>query len=113
IPFKQPDGKQQGKLAITTKAFKGVYSKELSVLTKLDGEFTDIAATDDKGADLRLAGFKVSGETTDKGGGLFDSASTLTASGLSVKETGSDGLFAVKEIVAGGKFDAIRMKEYQ
>jgi hypothetical protein len=113
IPFKQPDGKQQGKLAITTKAFKGVYSKELGVLTALDGEFADIVATDDKGGDLRLAGLKVSGATTDKGGDLFDSASAVTLTGLSVKETGTDGLFAIKEIVAAGNFDAIRMKDYQ
>jgi len=113
IPFKQPDGKQQGKLAITTKAFKGVYSKELGVLTALAGEFADIAATDDKGGDLRVAGLKISGATTDKGGDLFDSASTVTLTGLSVRETGSDGLFAIKEIVAAGNLDDIRMKEYQ
>ncbi len=113
IPFKHPDGKQQGKLAIATKSFKGLYSKEFGVLVKLDGEFADIVATDDTGADFRLAGLKFSGETADKGGDLFDSASTVTASGMSVKETGSDGLFTIKEISGTGKFNAIKMKDYQ
>lgn len=112
IPFKGPDGKQQGKLNITTKSFSGLWSRELGTLQKLDGEFADIAATDDKGGDVRLAGLKISAELQDKGGGLSDSVVSATLAGLSAKESSSDGVFAIKEVVVDGKYNGIKLPEY-
>ena len=54
MPFKGPDGKDRGKLTVTTKSFSGLYSKELAAFQKLDGEFADISATDDQGGDVRV-----------------------------------------------------------
>ena len=114
IPFMGTDGKQQGKFTITTKAFNGLWSRELAAFLKLDGEFADLSATDDvTGGDVRLAGMKFSGEMQDKGGGLFDSLGNVTFTGLSVKEASSDGIFTVKGTQLDGKYDAMKLKDYQ
>lgn len=112
LPFKGLDGKDRGKLMLTTKAFSGLWSNELGVFQKLDGEFSDISATDDTGGDVRFANAKFAGELADKGGGLFDSIGNLVLSGLVAKDTGS-GLFAVSEIRFDGKYDSVKLLEYQ
>lgn len=113
IPFKAPDGKQQGKLAIVTKSFSGLWSRELGTFSKLDAEFADLSATDDKGGDVRLAGLKVAAELQDKGGGVADSVVGVTLAELSARESTSDGLFAIKEVKADGRYDGMKVKEYQ
>lgn len=113
IPFKGPDGKTKGKLALTTKSFSGLWSRELSAFRSMAAEFTDIAATDDQGADLRIAGFKMTGELADKGSGVFDSIGTGILSGLTIKETGGDGVFSVGEVAIDGRYDAMKIVEFQ
>ncbi len=112
LPFKGLDGKERGKLTISTKAFSGLWSKELGAFQKLDGEFADISATDDAGGDVRIASAKFAGELADKGGGLFDSVGSLVLSGFAAKETGS-GIFAVSETRIDGKYDSVKVLEYQ
>ena len=55
MPFKGPDGKDKGKLTVTTKSFSGVYSKALTTFQQMDAEFADIIATDDQGGDVGSA----------------------------------------------------------
>lgn len=112
MPFKAPDGKEKGKLAIVTKSFNGLYSKELGGYQTLDGEFGDIVMTDDTGADVRMASFKFSGGMTDEGGGVIDTAGTLTVSGLTGKET-SGGLFSIGELRFDGKYDSINVANFR
>ncbi len=113
MPFKGPDGKQAGKLALTTKAFNALWSRELGVFLKLDAAFADLVATDDKGADFRLGGMTVNGEMQDKGGGLYDSLGTVVFTGFSAKEASSDGAFTIKETRADGKYFGLKVKDYQ
>lgn len=113
IPFKGPDGKDQGKLALTTKSFNGLWSRELGVFLKVDGEFADLSATDDKGGDVRLSGLKFTGEMQHKSGGLYDSVGALTLTGLTAKESSSDGTFSVKETRIDGKYDSMKVQDYQ
>jgi len=113
IPFKGADGKEKGKLALTTKSFSGLWSRELGVFRKFDSEFADISATDDKGADLRLAGLKFTGELADKGGGVFDSTGTATLSGLKAKDSTGDGVFGIGETTVDAKYDSLKVVEYQ
>lgn len=113
IPFKGTDGTQKGKLAFVTKSFSGLWSRELATMRKMDVELADIVATDDRGGDLRVAAAKASGELTDKGGGVFDSTFTATFAGLQVKESGGDGLFSIGEILADGRYDSIKIVEFQ
>lgn len=112
MPFKGPDYKEKGKLTITTKAFSGVWSRELTTFQKMDGEFADIAATDDTGGDVRVANAKFTGALTDKGGGLFDSVGNLVLSGFSAKDTG-EGIFSVGEVRLDGKYDSVKLADYQ
>ena len=113
IPFKGADGKEKGKLALATKSFSGLWSRELGVFRKFDSEFADISATDDKGADLRLAGLKFTGELADKGGGVFDSTGTATLSGLKAKDSTGDGVFGIGETTVDAKYDSLKVVEYQ
>lgn len=113
IPFKGADGAQKGKLALATKSFSGLWSRELATFRKLDAEFADIVATDDRGSDLRVARVTTSAELVDKGGGLFDSVGGATLSGLEVKDTGGTGIFSVGEIAAEGRYDAMKVVEFQ
>jgi hypothetical protein len=112
MPFKGPDGKERGKLTITTKSFSGLYSKELGAFQKLDGEFADIAATDDTGGDVRVANAKFTGGLTDKGGGVVDSVGNLVLSGFTAKDTG-DGTFSIAEARIDGKYDSMKVADYQ
>lgn len=112
MPFKGPDGKEKGKLAIVTKSFNGIYSKELAGYQKVDGEFGDIVMTDDTGADVRMASFKFSGGMTDEGGGVIDTVANLTFSGFTGKEM-SGGLFSIGELRLEGKYDSIKVADFQ
>ncbi|MEZ5833338.1 MAG: hypothetical protein R3D05_19355 [Dongiaceae bacterium] len=112
MPFKGADGTEHGKLAMTAKAFSGIWSRELAAFQKLEGEFADIAATDDKEGDMRVASAKFSGALTDKGGGLFDSAGNLVLSGFTAKDTGG-GIFSVAETRIDGKYDSVKLNDYQ
>jgi hypothetical protein len=112
MPFKGPDGQDKGKLTLTTKAFSGVYSKELAAFQKLDGEFADISATDDAGGDVRIASAKFSGGMTDKGGGVADSIGNLVLSGFTAKETGG-GILSIAETQIDGKYDSMKVADYQ
>ena len=112
MPFKGPDGKDRGKLAITTKAFNGLWSKELGAFQKLDAEFADISATDDAQGDVRVADAKFSGALTDKGGGVFDSIGNLVLSGFTAKDTGQ-GVFGISEVRVDGKYDSLKIADYQ
>jgi hypothetical protein len=113
IPFKSPDGKEKGKLALTTKSFQGLWSRDVGNLVKAEGEFADIAATDTEGADLRIASMKFAGELTDKGGGLYDSTGSATITNFAVKEDTSDGLFSIKDLQVNAAYEGIKLKEYQ
>lgn len=113
IPFKGNDGKEKGKLALTVKSFAGQWARDLSAFRKLEAEFADIAATDDQGADVRLAGFKMTGELVDKGGGAFDSIGKGTLTGLAAKETGGAGMFGIGEVAFEGRYEAIKVVEFQ
>jgi hypothetical protein len=112
MPFKGPDGTERGKLTLTTKAFSGVWSRELGTLEKLDAEFADVAATDDQGGDVRVANLKVNGGLTDKGDGLFDSAGHVVLSGFAAKDT-ENGVFTISESRLDAKYDSIKLQEYQ
>jgi hypothetical protein len=112
MPFKGLDGKDRGKLTITTKAFSGLWSKELTAFQAMDGEFADIAATDDREGDVRIASAKFTGALTDKGGGLFDSVGNVLLSGFAAKDIGG-GLFTVSETRLDGKYDSMKLAEYQ
>jgi hypothetical protein len=112
MPFKGADGKDRGKLTLTTKSFSGLYSKELAAFQKLDGEFADISATDDEGGDVRLANAKFTGGVTDKGEGVVDSVGTLVLSGFTAKDTGG-GTFSIAESQFDGKYDSMKIAEYQ
>ena len=112
MPFKSADGQDKGKLTITTKAFSGVYSKELAAFQKVDAEFADISATDDKGADIRASAAKFSGGLTDKGGGVVDSVGSMVLSDLTAKETGG-GVFSIAETRVDGKYDSMKVADYQ
>jgi len=112
MPFKGLDGKERGKLTITTKAFSGLWSKELSAFQTLDGEFADIAATDDNEGDVRVANAKFTNALADKGGGVFDSVGNLVLSGLTAKDTGG-GVFTVSETRFDGKYDSVKLAGYQ
>jgi hypothetical protein len=110
--FKGQDGKQRGKLTVTTKAFSGLWLKELAAFQKLDGEFTDIAAVDDQEGDVRVADAKVSSQLTDKGSGVFDLVSNLVLSGFSAKDT-SGGAFTIAESRFDGSYDSVKLADYQ
>ena len=112
MPFKGTDGAERGKLTLTTKAFSGVWSRELGVFEKLEGEFADVSATDDRGGDVRAANIKFNGGLTDKGDGLFDSVSNVVLSGLAAKDT-ENGLFTVSETRLDAKYDSLKLKDYQ
>jgi hypothetical protein len=112
MPFKGPDGKDKGKLTVTTKAFSGLYLKELAAFQQLDAEFADISATDDRGGDVRVATARFTGGLTDKGGGVVDSVGTLVLSDLTAKETGG-GLFSIAETRLDGKYDSMKVADYQ
>lgn len=113
IPFKGADGKDKGKLALTTKSFQGLWSRDVGNLVKAEGEFADIVATDTGGADLRIASMKFAGELTDKGGGLYDSVGSGTIAGFAIKESTSDGLFSIKDMKFDASYEGIKLKEYQ
>ncbi len=112
MPFKGTDGAERGKLTLTTKAFSGVWSRELGAFEKLEGEFADVSATDDRGGDVHAANIKFNGGLTDKGDGLFDSVSNVVLSGFAAKDT-ENGLFTVSETRLDAKYDSLKLKEYQ
>lgn len=110
--FKGLDGGDRGKLTVTAKSFNGLYSKELAAFHKLDGELADIAATDDRGGDVRVANAKFTGGLTDKGGGVVDSVGSLVLSDLTAKDTGG-GIFSIAEARFDGKYDSMKVADYQ
>lgn len=113
IPFKGADGKDKGKLKLTTRSFSGLWSRELATFRKLDAEFADIAATDDRGGDVSVAAMKIAGELADKGGNTFDSVANVLLTGFKAKESTGDGVLAVGEIAFDGRYDALKMADYQ
>src|SRR5690349_5484928 len=112
MPFKSVDGQEKGKLTITTKAFSGVWSKELAAFQQMDSEFADISATDDTGGDIRASALKFNANLTDKGSGVVDSVGSLVLSDVSAKET-SGGVFSIAEARADGKYDSMKVADYQ
>ncbi len=112
MPFKGPDGKDKGKLTLTTKAFSGVYSKALATFQQMDAEFADISATDDRGADVALGNAKFTMTVTDKGDGVSDAIVKSTLSGLTAKED-AGGVFSIAETQIDGKYDSWKLAEYQ
>jgi hypothetical protein len=112
MPFKGPDGKDRGKLTVTTKAFTGLWSKELAAFQTLNGEFADIAATDDREGDVRVANAKITNQLVDKGGGAFDVVGNLLLSGFAAKDAGG-GTFTVSETRVDAKYDSMKLVEYQ
>jgi hypothetical protein len=112
MPFKGPDGKERGKLTATTKAFSGLWSKELAAFTKLDGAFADITATDDRGGDVRIAGATFTNTMSDKGGGVFDAVANVVLTGFAAKDT-SGGALAIGETRFDGTYDSIKLADYQ
>jgi hypothetical protein len=113
MPFKDADGTEKGTLAITTKAFSGLYSKQLAAFQKLDGEFADITATDrEGGGEVRVASAKFTAGLTDKGGGVADSVGSLVLSNFAAEETGK-GVFTIAEARIDGKYDGIKLVDYQ
>ena len=112
MPFKGPDGKDKGKLTLTTKAFSGVYSKALATFQQMDAEFADISATDDRGADVGLGNAKFTMTVTDKGGGVADALVKSTLAGLTAKED-AGGVFSIAETQVDGKYDSWKLAEYQ
>ncbi|HJR21312.1 MAG TPA: hypothetical protein VJ822_06810 [Dongiaceae bacterium] len=112
MPFKGPDGKDKGKLSVTTKSFSGVYSKALTTFQQLDAEFADISATDDKGGDVALSNAKVTVDVTDKGGGVADAVVKASLAGFTAKED-AGGIFSIAETQVDGKYDSWKLAEYQ
>jgi hypothetical protein len=112
MPFKGPDGKEKGKLAITTKAFSGVYSKPLATFQQMDAEFADISATDDKGGDVGVGNAKFTINATDKGGGAVDFVVKVALAGLTAKED-AGGVFSIAETQVDSKYDSWKLAEYQ
>jgi hypothetical protein len=110
--FKGPDGKERGKLTVTTKAFNGLWLKELGAFQKLDGEFANIAATDDSQGDVRVADAKFGNALTDKGGGVFDIVGNMVLSGLAAKDVGG-GVFTIAESRFDGTYDSVKLADYQ
>jgi hypothetical protein len=112
MPFKGPDGKDKGKLTVTTKSFSGVYSKALSTFQQLDAELADIHATDDQGGDVGLDTAKFTVNVADKGGGVADATVKGTLAGLTAKED-AGGVFSVAETQVDAKYDSWKLAEYQ
>ena len=112
MPFKGSDGKDKGKLTLTTKAFSGVYSKALTTFQQMDAEFADISATDDRGADVALGNAKFTMTVTDKGDGVADAIVKSTLAGLTAKED-AGGVFSIAEMQIDGKYDSWKLAEYQ
>jgi hypothetical protein len=112
MSFKGADGKDKGKLVVTTKSFSGVYSKALTTFQKMDAEFADIVATDDQGADIGLGNAKFTVDMADKGSGIVDATVKATLAGFTAKETGG-GVFSVAETQVDAKYDSWKLAEYQ
>jgi hypothetical protein len=112
MPFKGPDGKDKGKLTVTTKSFNGVYSKALATFQQMDAEFADISATDDKGGDVGLSNAKFTVNVADKGGGVADATVKASLAGFTAKED-AGGIFSVAEMQIDGKYDSWKLAEYQ
>jgi len=112
MPFKGPDGKEKGKLTVTTKSFSGLYSKALATFQQVDGEFADLSATDDKGGDVRIGNAKFSVNMADKGEGAVDATVKMTFAGLTAKED-AGGIFTIAETQVDGKYDSWKLAEYQ
>lgn len=112
MAFKGPDGKDKGKLVVTTKSFSGVYSKALATFQQMDAEFADIVATDDQGADVGLGNAKFTVNVTDKGSGVADAVVKATLAGFTAKEE-AGGVFTVAETQVDAKYDSWKLAEYQ
>jgi hypothetical protein len=112
MPFKGMDGKDRGKLTMTTKAFSAIWSKELQNFTKLDSEFANVSATDDTGGDVRVASLKFNSELADKGGGVSDAIGSMILAGFAAKDT-DNGDFTVGEVRIDGKYDSMKVAEFQ
>ena len=112
MPFKGPDGKDKGKLTVTTKSFSGVYSKALTTFQQMDAEFADIIATDDQGAEIGLGNAKFTVNMADKGGGVADALVKVSLAGLTAKED-AGGFFSIAETQIDAKYDSWKLAEYQ
>jgi hypothetical protein len=112
MPFKGPDGKDKGKLTVTTKSFSGVYSKPLATFQQIDAEFADVSATDDRGGDVGIGNAKFTVTMTDKGGGVVDSTVKATLAGFTAKED-AGGIFSIAETQVDGKYNSWKLAEYQ
>ena len=112
MPFKGPDGKDKGKLTVTTKSFSGLYSKPLATFQQMDAEFADISATDDQGGDVAVGNAKLSVNAADKGGGVVDFTVKAALAGLTAKED-AGGVFSIAETQVDSKYDSWKLAEYQ
>ena len=112
MPFKGPDGKDKGKLTVTTKSFSGLYSKALSTFQQMDAEFADISATDDQGGDVGVGNAKFTVNMADKGGGVVDATVKGTLTGFTAKED-AGGTFSIADTQIDAKYDSWKLAEYQ
>jgi len=112
MPFKGPDGKDKGKLTVTTKSFSGLYSKALSTFQQMDAEFADISATDDQGGDVGVGNAKFTVNMADKGGGVVDATVKGTLTGFTAKEN-AGGTLSIADTQIDAKYDSWKLTEYQ
>src|SRR5688572_27073013 len=112
MPFKGPDGKDKGKLTVTTKSFSGLYSKALTTFQQMDAEFADISATDDQGGDIGVGNAKLTVNMADKGGGVVDATVKGTLTGFTAKED-AGGTFSIADMQIDAKYDSWKLAEYQ
>jgi hypothetical protein len=112
MPFKGPDGKDKGKLTVTTKSFSGLYSRALTTFQQMDAEFADISATDDQGGDVGVGNAKFTVNMADKGGGVVDATVKGTLTGFTAKED-AGGTFSIADTQIDAKYDSWKLAEYQ
>src|SRR5688572_26597409 len=112
MPFKGPDGKDKGKLTVTTKSFSGLYSKALTTFQQMDAEFADISATDDQGGDVGVGNAKFTVNMADKGGGVVDATVKGTLTGFTAKEN-AGGTLSIADMQIDAKYDSWKLTEYQ
>jgi hypothetical protein len=112
MPFKGADGKDKGKLTVTTKSFSGVYSKTLKTFQQMDAEFADISATDDRGGDVGIGNAKFTVNVADKGGGVADAVVKAALAGFTAKDN-TGGIFSVADTQIDAKYDSWKLAEYQ
>ncbi len=110
MPFTGAAG-ASGKLALAVKSFDALWSREFKAFLKVNSELSDIAATDSRGADIRVQSAKMTGDSVDKGNGVFDMTGGLVMTGASATET-DGGKLTLGELKVDGKYDSVKLREY-